>query len=70
MSGWKQYIELWEKVSFDKNGHAIRWERSYDKGVTWKDVDHYFKVIPFVSINATGPCEILQRKLEEITFSQ
>ncbi|SRR6266446_1825565 len=33
------YVELWDRVYFDENSEAVRWERSLNKGESWKEVD-------------------------------
>ena len=44
-------IEMWERIGF-KNGEAVTWERSYDEGKTWSNVEWYGDKLPFIFFGA------------------
>lgn len=59
------YVTILEKVSF-KDGKAIRWERSWDDGKTWENVEHSFKELPFILINPTPELSyVIEKRYEE-----
>jgi hypothetical protein len=62
----KQRLEVWERIGFRK-GEAVTWERSYDKGKTWQDVNWPGEKLPFVVLNPTeGLAWVIEvRRLDE-----
>jgi hypothetical protein len=46
-------IEYWERVRFDCN-KAVSWQKSFDHGKTWVDVEWWGGEIPFVRITWDG----------------
>lgn len=49
-----EYIEIWERIWFSKN-EAVKWEKSFDKGKTWEQVNWPGEKLPFVLFN---PAEV------------
>lgn len=43
------HITIYERVGFDIDGHAVSWERSFDRK-TWEPVEHSYNHLPFMLI--------------------
>jgi len=59
-----QFVTIWERVRF-KDGEAISWERSMDKGKTWEPIHWAFGPLPFVLISDQNVVEVIRLLREE-----